>query len=900
MQLQNLCSLRLNVEEDLVNELGKLPEDLADTYTKIFEHVGRLAHQSRIIAERSLRWLLCQARELSEAEFLAAVSIGTEREFSNLTKETILFICGNLVTFDHELRIFRFAHLSVREYLETQPNFTLGAAHTLAAETSLLVCLQRHTELGSKCKFRRYAILYWLYHCQEAKKSGLSGRLYRLLEDFLHTREGTNLIYANWVRAVQRLWRASEDDSDGWKWESDDESCDRTDDDLINGTLRKWRLGLVTWRSAETDRVDDIILSSILGDRDYPYDPIYAACYLDLPCIVEQNLRSVLSNPAEKVGDLAIIDTNVFERWNVKHQIYLHMACHSESSKLLHLLLQYRSSVHSKDSSHRTALHYAANPHGLVLSNAPRQTGAVCVADGQAIPAERVAMIGLLIEKGSIIDAADIAGETALHRASRASFCTQAQCLLEYGAFVDAKTNVDQTPLHLAAELGHTVVARILLQFKANIEARDESGRTPLLQAAQSGHTAVTQLLPQSKAEIETRDPGGDTPLHKAVKLGCTTITRLLLQFKANTEARGLCQRTPLLLAAYLGHTTIVELLLEFKANTEARDWDQRTPLLLAADLGHTGIVQLLLQSKAHIEAKDECGRTPLFLTAMKGNIDIGRLLLRLGADINAKDSGDETTLAGSLLMRQEAMAQMLIDEGASLGKPDWSGHTLLHHAARSRLQATIPRLLKMGANTNQTNVRGSTPLHLAIKPHNGSRAEYGNNEAFRIVQLLVDAEANIEMSDDEGQTPLHLAAQMADEASIQILLDRGANIKAEDNEGLLPLDHAALSGSLQFFSYMFKLWSDVMAESSECAVETWLRLAAKPVDNVKLGNFQSFDFLQEWRNMSIEDLVESTTPGSSFQKIWDEKGPTEVSTRYRARRIVREMRARCEAQIVI
>ena len=121
MQLHNLCSLRLNIEEDLVNELEKLPEDLANTYTQIFEHVKRLAHKSRIIVERSLKWLLCQARELSEAEFLAAVSIGTELESVNLTKRKVLFICGNLVIFDHELKVFRYAHLSVREYLEAHP-----------------------------------------------------------------------------------------------------------------------------------------------------------------------------------------------------------------------------------------------------------------------------------------------------------------------------------------------------------------------------------------------------------------------------------------------------------------------------------------------------------------------------------------------------------------------------------------------------------------------------------------------------------------------------------------------------------------------------------------------------------------------------------------------------------
>ena len=278
LQLQNLCSLRLHVEEDLLAELGRLPEDLADTYAQVFEHVGRLAPQSRVIAERSLKWLLCQAGEFSEAEFLAAVSIGTERESFNLTKETILFICGNLVMFDQELEVFRFAHLSLREYLETQPNFTLSVAHALGAEISLLICLQRYTELTAKCArtFRPYAFVYWLYHCREAKKSGLGSLLYQLLEDFLHVQEGTNLFYAAWARSMPRLRQASKGTSSGtrdywrdwvvddWGRESDDESID-----VLDG--EEWLTSLNAWGSRLISRKEDPIPDSILGDQDFPF-----------------------------------------------------------------------------------------------------------------------------------------------------------------------------------------------------------------------------------------------------------------------------------------------------------------------------------------------------------------------------------------------------------------------------------------------------------------------------------------------------------------------------------------------------------------------------------------------------------------------------------------------------
>ena len=868
-------------------ELGRLPEDLSDTYAQIFEHVRKLGPQSHVIAERSLKWLLCQARDISEAEFLSAVSIGTERESVNLTKEKVLFICGNLVVFDHELKVFRFAHLSVREFLETQSNFTLGAAHALGAEISLLVCLHRYTELAAKYarRFRRYAFVYWLYHCREAKKSGLSGPLHHLLGDFLHIQDGTNLCYAAWVQSLHRLRCASHGESDNWIVESDDE--------LINGVLKEWRPAIYASRSdfkLAEDLAEHMIRDTILGDQNYSYDPTFAACFLDLPEIVEQNLRSVLSSPAKKVGDLAIVNTALFARRNVRQQTYLHVACHSGSSKLLRLLLHYPVPVRAMDDLRRTALHYAVHPESLIFQSR-RWTETVRNGHDQAIAAERVSMIGLLIEKGSIIDAADHEGETALYRACSVNLVTESQCLLEHGAFVDAKTYKDQTPLHLAVELGHTTVARILLQFKADIEARDFGGKTPLLLAVRSGYTAITQLLLQFKANTEARHNNGRTPLLLAVGSGYTAITQLLLQFKADTEARGYDGRTPLLLAVGSGYTAITQLLLLFKADTEARDYDGRTPLLLAVGLGYTAITRLLLQSKADTEARDSNQRTPLFQTVMKGDIDTGRLLLRLGADINAKDRDGITPLAESLHMKNEAVAQMLIDEGASVNELDLIGNTALHYAANSWLQAMVSRLLEMGDHKNGTNVYGSTPLHVAL---NAEKEVHG---ASQTVQLLVDAGADVEMSDNEGRTPLHLAAQMADEASIQILLNGGVNIKAEDSKGLLPLDHAALSGSLHVFSILFKRWADVMAGSSENAVETWLRQAAKPVNEF---NEITFGMLSKWRTMSIEDLMEFTTPSSKFQKIWAEWGTRGFSSWYRARLIVREMRARRKAQTVI
>ena len=847
MQLQNLCSLRLNVEKDLLEELGRLPQGLANTYAQIFEHVKRLGPHSRVIADMSLKWLLCQARRLSEAEFLAAVSMGTKRETINLTKETILFICGNLVMFDHHLKVFRFAHLSVREYLEIQPDFTLDAAHALGAETSLLICLHRYTVLAAKDArtFRGYATRYLLYHCQETKKSILGGSLRQLLEDFLHIREGTNLYYAVWARSIHKLiradnkkfddrWQARRGDDYNPRVELEDEWSDGTDDDLISGTLKERRPGsgarISGSRLAIRNQAEDMMLGSILPNQDCPYDPTFMACFLGIPEIVEQNLQSVLSRPIKKWRQAREVK-KAFNPRNVREQTYLHVACLSGSYKLLRLLLQWRLfSVFSGDIWGKTALHYVAVPHDLFLLKPAETTRAILVAHDQSIAAERVAMIGLLVKKGSVVDAVDLNGETALHRASSANLVTEAQTLLEHGAFVGSRDNNASTPLILATELGHITVVRLLLQFGADTEAKNKQGMTPLLQATESGHTAV------------------------------------------------------------------VRLLLQFGADTEAKNKQGMTPLLQAAESGHTAIVQLLLPFKADIEVRSQDGRTPLYRAMMRRHFDTARLFLQLGADINAKDSYAKTLLACSLERGDQVMAQMLIDEGTNIEVSDSIGNTALHYAAAYGFRVMVSKLLETGAQKNVTNAYGSTPLHVAIDQKCASLTfQKARDYTFDTVQLLVDAGASIEMGDNRGRTPLHLAAREANKASIRILLDRGANIKAEDTKGLLPLDYAAVTGSLEVFSFLFERWADVMAESSENAVESWLHLAAKP-----LAVQPQTRILEAWRNMDIEDLIELTNPGSKMQRIWAKMDTRGLNTWYRARLIVKEMRARRPAQPVI
>lgn len=121
---------------------------------------------------------------------------------------------------------------------------------------------------------------------------------------------------------------------------------------------------------------------------------------------------------------------------------------------------------------------------------------------------------------------------------------------------------------------------------------------------------------------------------------------------------------------------------------------------------------------------------------------------------------------------------------GTYLERPevDWRQSALVKAISTKNADA-VTAALTLGDDPNM--ICGEiTPLHMA--------ASLG---LPKCVQVLVDAGARTDASDDLGATALHYAAtgSIADMASIaRVLLDAGADASAKDYRGRTPLDYAA------------------------------------------------------------------------------------------------------------
>jgi hypothetical protein len=117
--------------------LTNLPEELNETYSTIVEELLTQEYPNQEISIAALKWLSCARRQLKAEEFISAVSVSPQGQCFTLSKTTLLDICCNLVVYDSVQNFFRFAHLSVREYLEKEHHCGVSTANAVALHRCL-------------------------------------------------------------------------------------------------------------------------------------------------------------------------------------------------------------------------------------------------------------------------------------------------------------------------------------------------------------------------------------------------------------------------------------------------------------------------------------------------------------------------------------------------------------------------------------------------------------------------------------------------------------------------------------------------------------------------------------------------------------------------------------------
>ena len=395
-------------------------------------------------------------------------------------------------------------------------------------------------------------------------------------------------------------------------------------------------------------------------------------------------------------------------------------------------------------------------------------------------------------------------------------------------SMIDLKDNRSETPLIIALRTGNTEAARALASADANLDLKDGSGKSALHHAIMKCPEIAKEIISRAfQGSMDAQDNEGSTPLHVAACFGRLESTLALVNASKTSretlapiiDALDNRQRAPLHYAAENGHGEIVKVLLEHSASMLLEDEDQRIAVELAVARGHLAVVknfmsateeimgdrllevavnaeqvivvQYLLQKKiASPDGNLGLDMKPLSSAAAQGHSYLVHVLLHFHADVNVEDASGRTPLHHAAENGRDHIVEILLayrgKDGryADIKALDLERKAPLHSAAMAGHVSTIRLLLDHKADVKSRSYLRETALHMAVSEP-------------KAVEILLQADAELNATDLSGQTPLHLAVQNKYYESTIRLLDSGADIGVHDDDRKTPLLYAILSDDL-------------------------------------------------------------------------------------------------------
>lgn len=130
-----------------------------------------------------------------------------------------------------------------------------------------------------------------------------------------------------------------------------------------------------------------------------------------------------------------------------------------------------------------------------------------------------------------------------------------------------------------------------------------------------------------------------------------------------------------------------------------------------------------------------------------------------------------------------EETIELLIHNGADPNHYANQKISSLHVAVITQSERIVRLLLDNGAKVDLAESIGCTPLHTLVSSRKG--------RIDKIIKLLLEYKADIKAVSFHADTPLHWAAKTANRWAVQVLLESGANREARNMDGETALDCA-------------------------------------------------------------------------------------------------------------
>lgn len=208
---------------------------------------------------------------------------------------------------------------------------------------------------------------------------------------------------------------------------------------------------------------------------------------------------------------------------------------------------------------------------------------------------------------------------------------------------------------------------------------------------------------------------------------------------------------------------------------------------------GNVNAVRIFLNAGMNPNIKDKnSGATPLHWVVLNKNIEIVKELLKNNAEINAKNNDGDTPLLQTVMTGQTDILNILLKNGSDVNAKNNNGDSSLLIASFWGKFDVLKLLLLNGANIYDKDKNGYTAIHLAIYRQFGINKSDEN--IYKIVSLLLNRGAKINLKSNIGITPLMQAAIDDDYNIAKLLIKKGADINVKTNDRATALDIAIIN----------------------------------------------------------------------------------------------------------
>ena len=196
------------------------------------------------------------------------------------------------------------------------------------------------------------------------------------------------------------------------------------------------------------------------------------------------------------------------------------------------------------------------------------------------------------------------------------------------------------------------------------------------------------------------------------------------------------------------------------------------------------------------VNHKDKIGYTSLLAAVETAGADVVELLIDAGADIEVKHNNGRSPILVASDFGDLQVVEVLVKAGADVCVTENFGDTCLTLAAANGHTETVRTLLCMPeVDVNQSNNRGNTALHYAVA------------QKHSVVQLLIDAGADVEAQNRLGRAPLHCACEIGELDIVQMLVEAGVDVcVGDDDDSTAYLIVATFYGHIESVRYLVGL----------------------------------------------------------------------------------------------